>query len=68
MFVSRLISLQKSAPQVRRHSAITGVNKVILVGTVEGAPKVMQFENGALASFTMSTADKYLDKATGNPF
>lgn len=41
---------------------------MILVGTVEGAPKVYTFDNGAAAAFTVTTYDSYTDKHTGVAF
>lgn len=46
-------------------SEVTGLNKVILVGTVGGKPKVFNFENGSVASFTVTTFDTWNDKHTG---
>lgn len=49
-------------------TGVSGVNKVILVGTVEGAPRVYTFDNGTAAAFTVTTYDSYTDKHTGSLF
>ncbi len=35
------------------------INKVILAGRVGQDPKVLNFENGKMASFTLATSEKY---------
>lgn len=42
------------------------VNKVILLGNLGKDPEIRSFENGATkASFTLATADSYMNKTTG---
>lgn len=74
MFASGLRSLYRqqplraaSRPVRRSYTDVSGINKVILVGTVEGKAKVYTFDNGSVAAFTMSTFDTWNDKHTGSP-
>ena len=43
-----------------------GINKVILIGNVGGAPETRQLSNGnAVTNITLATTDSWKDKQTG---
>lgn len=52
---------------LKNHTIMAGVNKVILVGRLGKDPEVRNLENGAVvANFTLATSESYKDKTTGD--
>ena len=41
------------------------LNKVMLIGNVGGEPKIIEFENGRMATFSLATNKSWKDKESG---